>query len=389
MQRDPSDQSSRAANRWRRLGGRIVEGYARLLLATTALSGATLLFPQAVSRSYEEYTENNPRLSDCRQDFNAHGLRVYHRLNPLVAFHEVGVMVQNYFRTGQIRKGVQTVIGAPFAASYVLASNYSPEVGYPGLNAFSISTGGDLETRRAYIYPTSRDIEPEDILRLHGFHVADKLQFGADRAAVVRLLHDWIFLHEGRHGDQAHSMDGSTREADSDVYSLQLLKTHEADTAAYAEARDFIFHLRTISGMDEQASLLRRIFNPLNADNHMTSLAIADNAASVETSRMTVRAFDDFFRACKTVELESSLSAREGWYYAACSLLDGGKLDGNPDARRVAEDYVAACTYFSRLCGQPLPDARGEPAPAAAGIQAKDPGGRQVMASAQDAFRMK
>lgn len=390
MQPDLSDKTSRPPNPWRRLGIRVLDGYARLLLATTALSGATLIFPQAVSRSYEDYTQGNPRLADCRQDFNASNLRVYRRLNPLVPFHEAGVVAQNYFREGRPFKGVRALVGNPFVAFYAMAGNYGAEHDYPGLNAFSLSTGGDLGSRTSYIYPTKLDIEPEDILRVHGFHVPDKLQFKADHAAVKRLLHDWIFLHEARHGDQSPSdMDGSTREADADVYALQLMKAHEGDTAAYAEARDFILHLRTISGMEEQASRLRRIFNPRNANNHMTSLAIGNNAASPETSRMTVRAFGDFLDACDALEMEQSLTAREQWYYAACTLLAEGKLQGNPGAHRVAQEYVTACQYFSRLRGQPDIDRNFTPAAAGGEIKAREYPSRQVIAAAQEQFRIK
>ena len=335
---------------------KVFKGAAWSLLASTGLATVLQFAPGLVSQTTQDYMHDHGYDTTQLDQFKAADTRVYERGNPLVPFHMAGHSVRRMW--SQEGNALIKSFVAPFALHDGFTTGIERMRSDSRLAAYSSSTAHDNPAdRNVFITPSDATTPPTQWLReMTGIKV-EHLDFGRhSEAEMTKMLAEYVFFHELRHGDQSKDDNRTLKESDADNYSLHVAALGGSAPSLVGETRIFVMALRTISatlhGESSHAtalSLRRGMDDDFVRDDPLHNYSLqhrghSDGSAFV-AAHLTLRSviFD-------TEEISSSVDKASAYYHAASALLDAGIAQRDNEEDPIAL-YVQAMDYLDAISG--------------------------------------
>jgi len=322
-----------------------------IAIASTALSALVNMQPDLVSKPYDQFMAEKGYTVSSQELFEAENIRVYNRGNLLYPFHAAGnetvIDWQELERAGY--GPISRTIMAPF--SYI--SGFTGAVGNmiaPSVvDAYSISNSGPVEDRTVFIRPP-RDFTVDEFLgEFAGIKVANAdYRFRHDNADIERVLFQYVMLHEGRHGDQHKTANGTLNEADADQYAFNVLARNGTDPALLNEVRTIVTFGRILASVNGGGT------------THATGFALMrplvttyDAHTDAATFRTLHNMLDDVARTNEEA-FEDDVPMANRYVYAAAALKRDNVFNDNPLLANANAYYMMAVNYFQAASGTAL-----------------------------------
>ena len=314
-----------------------------IAIASTALTALTHMAPDFVSKPYDQFMAEKGYTVSSQELFQAENIRVYNRGNLLYPFHAAGNETVISWQELD-REGFGTfskAVTAPF--SYI--SGFTGAVGNmisPSLvDAYSISNSGPAKDRTVFIRPPSDFTVGEFLREFAGVNPAQaEYRFQHENKDIERVLFEYVMLHEGRHGDQSKSANGTLNEADADQYAFDVLTRNGTDPALLEEVRTIITFGRILASVQGGGT------------THATGFALMrplrttyDAHTDAATFRTLHNMLDDVARTNEEA-FKDDVSMANRYVYAAAALKRDNVFSDNARLANANAYYMMAVNYF-------------------------------------------
>lgn len=281
-----------------------------------------------------------------RDLFHVKNTRIYHRYNPLYAFHVGGFGTRIVIEKAKefdrpADKTIAYALAVPagyYIAGKMLFETFVPP--YSSVDAFSIKNTGSLSERVHFVRPPGA-INMDDTIEAFTKFDDVSYQPKTDPKTLAQLFKEYVFLHELRHGDQDRKAHDLSNEGDADVYALKALAyAHPDKKDALKEINDLTYNLRVINGAK-------------GGFIHATSDIIAHGETSYLSAAVEQRSMsnlhhilNDFVEHNKKV-LSSIDSKIEKRYHVAKAIAGMPDIPALPHLKRLANEFTQSVEFFN------------------------------------------